>query len=442
MADFNIDTINYDRLIKGFSHSAQEGKAGTTKVSYASGQVEEVQATVFIDRNFQRLFCWNRQRRRAFLKALMQKKSGQCLHIACISSCLDHSRKVGDEYSIARFEQLLKWGYKYISLDGQNRTLTAQEFCEVDSTLTSENVDHVCLAARTTVNLNNKLLKDFPPNVKAHFLSATKIPVNIYTGYTYSELAKEFRDLNSSEQLNPMETRNSYQSFIAKWVRERAGVHKQFFERYTQKSKRESFFLRMNDRRFLSIFCLFLGGVFKDSIEKPFEANNVNCMRESNLDQMFAIGDSIPRGHTGFPYCTKKLARIDEIVSMLNVGSPYIRKLSGGKAIPNWQVWAALASYEWVYDNGYHVQTADQECFVEMIFDFITRERRDSKLKWSQANSTLDGQAEEPKRNYFFGQLEIIGEPKCREEFKIAIGRLMSQHASNLPMIKSLQKAA
>ena len=434
MADFKTTIENYFDYIVGFSHSHQkcDGKDRCITAMHSKGFEVKVVPTVYIDRDFQRNFVWNRARRRAYNKAVMNKKSGTPITIACIESCLAHSNLVGCDLSVLKFEELLEMGYKYISLDGQNRSLTMQEFIEKDTGLTMGDTIYECSLTGESYNLSNCFLKDFKPTVRQKFLAGTKIPVTVYTGYTYPELAAEFRDLNSSDNLNPMEWRNSYQTWFASWIRQQASKHSELFKSCMSKGEYERLANRMTDRELYSVYSLYLGGVFKsDVVESIFDARTANIKKAKILDRLFECGESITPNDTRFPYDMSACARVDRIVGSLNMAAPELKKLGTGRLL-KWQVWAFLSVFEWVHDNGHATKNADMPEFVELVDTILRAERHGSKQEHSH-DEKVNGD-DLPKQNYFYGQLETIGDPRSRSSLKNRIGTLMSNHLNQLPL--------
>lgn len=431
MANFEIKTISYHEYIKGYSHSPLKGKnRNPLTITHSKGQDADILPSVYIDRNFQRHFVWNRARRRAYNKAILKRKTGTPITIACIVSCLNYSRLVNCTDSIQKFEELLSWGYKYISLDGQNRSLTMQEFAEKATSLTMGDTEHVCTLTNQSIDLSNRLLKDMPESIRGEFLQGTKIPVCIYSDYTYSELAAEFRDLNSSDNLNAMEWRNSYQTYFSTWIRSQVEVHKDFFVQWKGNKAYASFTNRMCDRELYSIFSLYLGGVFKDSMTSQlFSAPNVAIKTKLILDKLFEYGESIPLNSTRCPYDTQKLERVNKIMTSMTMAAPHVKKLG---PFNNWKMWAFLAVFEWVHDNGHTISMADMREFVEMTQAMIIRERNDSKQQLN-ADEQVAGE-DLPKQGYFHGQLETIGESRSRAGIKETISDLMSSNLHSLPV--------
>lgn len=431
MANFEIKTVSYHEYVTQYSHSPLKGaRREPINIAHSKDLETEILPSVYIDRNFQRNFVWNRARRRAYNKAVLKRKSGTPITIACIESCLRYSRLVNCEDSIQKFEELLGWGYKYISLDGQNRSLTMQEFAEKATSLTMGETEHVCTLTNESINLSNRLLKDFPPSIRGEFLQGTKVPVCVYTDYTYSELAAEFRDLNSSDNLNPMEWRNSYQTYFSTWIRSQVDVHKDFFVQWKGAKEYETFSNRMDDRELYSIFSLYLGGVFKDVlVPQLFDANNVGIKTKKVLDYLFECGESIQLNSTRCPYDPQKLTRVNKIMTSMTMAAPHLKRI--GK-INKWQVWAFLSVFEWMHDNGHTISTADMREFVEMTNQVIKEERHDSKQQHS-ADEQIAGD-DLPKQGYFFGQLETIGEIRSRKGIKSTIDDLMTNNLKTLPV--------
>lgn len=440
MADYRTTVENYFDYIVGFSHSSLkcDGEDRCITAMHSKGFEVKVIPTVYIDRDFQRNFVWNRARRRAYNKAVMNKKSGTPITIACIESCLTYAKSVACELSVLKFEELLELGYKYISLDGQNRSLTMQEFIEKGTGLTMGDTVYDCSITGESHDLSNCLLKDFEPTVRQQFLTGTKVPVTVYTGYTYPELAAEFRDLNSSDNLNPMEWRNSYQTWFAGWIREQASKHSDLFKSCMSKGEYEKISNRMTDRELYSIYSLYLGGVFKSNMnDSVFDARTCNIKKKFILDRLYECGESITQHDTRFPYDMSACNRVDKIVGNLTMAAPELKKLGSGSRLLKWQVWAFLSVFEWIHDKGHTIKNADIPQFVQLVDTVLKKARHDSRQQQS-----IDEKAKGddlPKQQYFYGQLETIAEKGSRDGIKSTIDDLMTTNLNQLPVQLSSQ---
>lgn len=440
MADFKTTIENYFDYIVGFSHSNLKcpGEDRCITAMHSKGFEVKVIPTVYIDRDFQRNFVWNRARRRAYNKAVMNKKSGTPITIACIESCLAYAKSVACELSVLKFEELLELGYKYISLDGQNRSLTMQEFIEKGTGLTMGDTVYDCSITGESYDLSNCLLKDFEPTVRQQFLTGTKVPVTVYTGYTYPELAAEFRDLNSSDNLNPMEWRNSYQTWFANWIRQQASKHSNLFKSSMSKDEYKSFSNRMEDRQLYSIFSLYLGGVFKSGVVPSlFDASKISIKTKKNLDKLFECGESITPQDTRFPYDMPACDRVDKIVGTLAMAAPELKKLNSGRKMLKWQTWAFLSVFEWVHDNGHTIKNADIPEFTQLVDVVLKNARRDSS--WQHSADEKARRDDIPKQQYFYGQLQTVGESRSRDGIRRTIDDLMTTNLNQLPVQLSSQ---
>ena len=83
---------------------------------------------VYYDPKFQRRKVWQSYNKNKFLESLTLDRLVNPIAVVEVDSCLKFSEELRDQNSIEYFGQLRNEGYKYVSIDGQNRTKFLIEF--------------------------------------------------------------------------------------------------------------------------------------------------------------------------------------------------------------------------------------------------------------------------------------------------------------------------
>jgi hypothetical protein len=79
---------------------------------------------IFWDDSFQRPACWDNEKESSFIDSLIKGNAKNTIMVVNVKECLTHCdlQTESGQISAAYFGALLKSGYKYVSVDGNNRT--------------------------------------------------------------------------------------------------------------------------------------------------------------------------------------------------------------------------------------------------------------------------------------------------------------------------------
>ena len=162
---------------------------------------------------FQRNNVWTGPQQTAYLQSIFDNFATTPIVLADVLSCAEARPSKNYDVILEGFR------VRFISMDGQNRTETLWRFYNNEITFTGTVVDR-----GETYEYKNCFFKDLDEAVRFAFLDASVV-IQEYSNLAFEHLPTIFRRLNAGMPLNPQEVRNSEQTYIAKWVRLRSGVH-------------------------------------------------------------------------------------------------------------------------------------------------------------------------------------------------------------------------
>jgi len=171
--------------------------------------------------------CWSRTQKQGFIQSVFDGFNSNPIVVANILQCLDHSRILKDLKSIAYYSALFDSGDRYVSLDGQHRTIAIDEFLkdkwgftgtiELENgeslTIVNQKWSDMSIDAQNTFYMKNVLFQQF------HFA-------------TRSQLAPIFVAINSGSPLTPQHMRNALDSPLPAVVRDLVSRYKKTVKAY------------------------------------------------------------------------------------------------------------------------------------------------------------------------------------------------------------------
>ena len=100
------------------------------------GHTQVVLGTYYED-GLQRKECWEDGNGRRYIGSLNKGLAALSSIIVCnVQASLNLALSVGDKISVSYFEDVLNKGFRYISLDGKNRTITLHRFINNEFSIT------------------------------------------------------------------------------------------------------------------------------------------------------------------------------------------------------------------------------------------------------------------------------------------------------------------
>jgi len=246
---------------------------------------------LYVDYAFQRRnTAWDNWRKREFICSIF--KGGQSAPMVYADINTGKMKESHGSSGYSSYEEASMNGENYVSLDGLQRTTTLVDFVDGKFGITGEFRDY----NDNLHTLKNITYGKLPESLKMTFDTAM-IAITVHEHYLYDELPPQFRTLNSGDAINRMESRNSYQSPMAIFIRSMGYDEKNpqapkslFWERLQGKAKVG----RMEDLDALCNLALFSIKDFNGSSDN-YGLVNVEP-KDENKDKLYEIGD----GHSDF----------------------------------------------------------------------------------------------------------------------------------------------
>ena len=201
----------------------------------------EVWNKTYVDPALQRRLVWNSNDKKQYLQSLFKGFAYAPMMVADIQSCLDFClaeleraetvevspcRLKDLKHSVKYYTPLLGKGYRYISIDGQNRSHTIKAFLNNNVNIQ----DIVFRTARLTHNITKRTYyEDLLRDAKDFLLVKDLVHVTIINTHTRGELEEIFVQVNEGVALNDMEKCSAQSSSLGKYIRSLAQRYEDAF---------------------------------------------------------------------------------------------------------------------------------------------------------------------------------------------------------------------
>ena len=160
---------------------------------------------VGLDLSFNRLGCWEENQKESFVTSLVLGQAPSKIIVANIEECLALCLEGTLDYEY--FSRWLQQGYKYIAIDGNNRTLTIDLFLQ--GKVSIKHGIYVLPTGSVNIHSTNDNYKTFPKILKDYIKENIMITVCEYVVATRIGLSRLFININDGERLNAQELRNA-----------------------------------------------------------------------------------------------------------------------------------------------------------------------------------------------------------------------------------------
>lgn len=249
---------------------------------------------IYLDLAFQSSERWSKNAMHEYLKSVFSGFTPNPIILANIENCMNYcGERWGKDCSDYKyFEDKLNQGFKYISVDGNNRTRTLMRFffggnngrsisLKDGYTYRMSGMTNPDYNMRYTPN-GSQTYKVLPPDMKEH-ISTIKIPVFIVNESTCQELHDMFIAVNNGVSLNAQEKRNAIVCTVANEIRELANKYG-FLKLYFNEGNRQ----RRKHEEFLVTALVHIANGFVNNIaaEHKDAAYNNNSTETKNLRKL------------------------------------------------------------------------------------------------------------------------------------------------------------
>ena len=266
------------------------------------------QGKIYLDDAFQSYHRWIVELNQQYMRSLLNGKAPTPIFVADIEQCRNSIKQKFDENheDYKFFDDLLKKGYTFITIDGNNRTRCITDFIfgclsgsfplfeeeyEIGGSITQPIVFKASKSA--------KFHKDLDPLIRSR-LESIEICISIITTGTRKDLAELFDAINKGMTLNAQEKRNCWMFVFAYLIRDCVAKYRKSFEKvYNEKG----FHRRMVDEFIVDVAVLSARGLIG--------------FGPSNRDK--AYGDKTPEVHY-FSKTERIIKKISELLEFKKDG--------------------------------------------------------------------------------------------------------------------------
>ena len=192
---------------------------------------------VFLDLAFQSSARWAEVQKVMFMFNLICGLAPSKLILANVKTCLEYCIETfGEDSPETEYFRTIPSEYEYISIDGNNRTITIDEFMNDEFALPNSTYNIVVpgndIATSFIITNENNIYSKLPEGFRL-YIQSLKITLEVYTNATRKDLSNIFIATNDGVALNKQEKRNAKLVPIAGFVRELANASPDFGEGYT-----------------------------------------------------------------------------------------------------------------------------------------------------------------------------------------------------------------
>ena len=312
---------------------------------------------IYLDLAFQSSERWSKQAMLAYLNSVFSGFTPNPIILADVEMCMKYcEEKLGtDSEDYKYFADLHSKGFKWISVDGNNRSRTLKGF--FSNKLQLKNGHTYRMSGMSVPEFmsftpsNAPTFKGLPEKMKEHIRNI-QIPVFVVNAATRQELHDMFIAVNNGVALNPQEKRNAIVCKVADEVRTLADKYKKMLRLYFTDSNCQ----RRIHEEFL-VSCLI-------HITYGFDTNIMREDRDAAYDDKSAE--------------IKKLSKLKSVLKDLDAIIQYESKTGKTRGVPSK---ASLTDLVMLIDylQNQNISIVDDSTFFEWFVKTINQLREDTK---------------------------------------------------------------
>ncbi len=313
-----------------------------------------------------------------YISAVIERKIRTAIIVADLNKCLNHAKEIGCDSSIKYFTNLLKRGYQYLSIDGQNRSQAIVKF--MDGGYPIQGCTYTNASGMVQPILTNTHYSKLKGALRWYLDDGNCVLLDIIEDMTVAQLHEVYLSTNSGVQHSRMEVLNAEMTHFANRSLKIATANEDMF------SKR-------------------LKGIKYSRMDDLFYTAQATIIAQ-NKDNHASI-DDVEEYYTGKKEVTKKTFNrvekvFEKIANILDVH--YGESKKGNTALYNW--WALYFTINKLYDMyGDNFDIASETEFFTSVVGAMKHLREEADLKFSEAttawhkNNKIDSP---PKKSDYF----------------------------------------
>lgn len=172
---------------------------------------------------FQRPQAWGKNDKRAYFESiLMNRLEGGFVMVDLYLASKALDKVDSDDRAVGFFKDLILQGYKYITLDGNNRFSLIRDLLNGDYKIPTGTYQYILDNDDTIreqfICSDNNTFDTLPEEIQS-LITDRALVISEYTQIHYEGLSDVFRNVNSGVPLNDQEIRNAMNTPWADWIR-------------------------------------------------------------------------------------------------------------------------------------------------------------------------------------------------------------------------------
>jgi len=205
------------------------------QMNLGSLQAKKFKSSVGLDLSFQSPARWPSSQKTEYITSLIIGRAPTSIVVANIDSCMENLSKHSKDY--AYFKKWKDLGFNWISIDGNNRTITIDEY--LAGKVSIEHREYLLPDGLVEIHSKNDRYNTHPQELRDYINSFIFIPICDYITATRADLSDLFTGINNGIALNAQELRNAKLVDLAEEVRDLAEQYADAFK-YIVKAKDNS----------------------------------------------------------------------------------------------------------------------------------------------------------------------------------------------------------
>ena len=270
---------------------------------FSAQHLARIYSCTYLDKSFQRKGGWTNPMRGGFIKSVLQNTVLQDVVLVDVEASLDVASDLNTKQY---FQDRYNAGYRYVSIDGNNRTKSLYRFIILDKPVSYQFGDDFDTYLGNSVQRGNKktALSQFSPEVQKELLNA-ELDVKIVVVDNVDTCSELFIRVNTSKQMTGQEQRNAIIGPLSDWVRNTT-VHfqKMLSYAFTEERLRE----HMDSDELIASYCFLetnkaefiesTRGMYKGALDTFYERTN---QPNALMAQSFRVIEELSRCITSQP---------------------------------------------------------------------------------------------------------------------------------------------
>ena len=179
--------------------------------------VRDLKNRTALDLAFQSEQRWDDNQKTKYVTSLVTGMAPSKIVIANIKECLENSDAGSYDYDY--FNKWFNLKYQSISIDGNNRTITIQEY--MNGKVSIKHGDYLLPSGKVIqIDSSNDTWPKHPAEFRDYINDEVSVTVSEYVNATRDDLTSLFLNINDGMALNQQEKRNPILVPFASWVRD------------------------------------------------------------------------------------------------------------------------------------------------------------------------------------------------------------------------------